>query len=507
MKKNDELKGANMKISIVVFLILGCSIGLYGLVSQEDDRPLDSYKDGELIRKIGVAKSIDKIKHLLPLVENVISNGTPKQKKEVLFCINYVKDENIKKILLTQLPKELDKANKGKMIAILSNQDQVGLLSTFKEMLDKETDTDLRKTLWMAISKMNDDSVTALIKNGYSNEKNETLKIDLLEYLASRKVTEIIENISMTIASTDDAKIQSRMVNALGNIWDDSAKKTLVSLLSSENLKSAVKIELLEILAKMKEPKAVEEIVKAITSTKEAGTQMRMIHALGKIGGDSAKQALLSLLASEKNIETVLEVLGKEKLIQSSEIKKLISDSKLSVRRSILALLCYFHNNEDVISALFEFLESDKTLDGFDRTILVNLLLEVGNKKTLEKLNDFADKLSKDDTLRKYIKLTATEKCSSVGHGGCMCKHKFKHERFNQPKQEYRSAETWTPLRKICYADIAQFGTTLDRNENYDAKYPLQTDRGIVKSPALDKALEEAKKQNKAVFFIGLTGG
>jgi hypothetical protein len=97
-------------------------------------------------------------------------------------------------------------------------------------------------------------------------------------------------------------------------------------------------------------------------------------------------------------------------------------------------------------------------------------------------------------------------KCKSTSQKGiCICNWKYVNKPYTHVRNYFLTEEFWGKISKVCWGEIAQFECGDKKAEGKKA-LPGKGNREI-KSEALDKALEEATKSSKLVFFIGLTGG
>lgn len=96
------------------------------------------------------------------------------------------------------------------------------------------------------------------------------------------------------------------------------------------------------------------------------------------------------------------------------------------------------------------------------------------------------------------------QKCGTGDDISCICEWKWEDRAHSQARGYFLTEEFWNRVPKVCWKELIQVRFT----KRPDKKNLVPgADRTRVTSPALPEALKRARKENKLVFFIGMTGG
>ncbi len=273
-------------------------------------------------------------------VKRVLENGTPQEKEWTVGGLACLKTKEARAILEAELDNAQTTQYKTSIINALVRQGGDGLIEKFQSALFKENDPQVKRALWCAINSLpNTEGAINALKNGLVTEKDHSIMIDIIEMLARRKVPDVVSSINHALSNTGDLNIQ-----------------------------------------------------------------FRLIHALGMIGDNSAKQTLLSLLSERKHTAYALRALGISKLIEVSTLKHYLNDSDMAIRESAFVALTSLRNDKAAEDMLFEMLEASivgKT--DFSKQRILGGIGTVGGGRAIERLNELAKKTPQDDPFQKEI--------------------------------------------------------------------------------------------------------
>lgn len=114
---------------------------------------------------------------------------------------------------------------------------------------------------------------------------------------------------------------------------------------------------------------------------------------------------------------------------------------------------------------------------------------------TILSVGSIAAQQPRTQTPRKVV-----EKCRFPGIT-CICSWQWESRPHTSCRGYFITERFWDRINKVCWKEFVHFVC-----QDEPAK-GMKFDRKRVRSPILAAALDRAKKENKLVLFIGLTGG
>jgi len=197
---------------------------------------------------------------------------------------------------------------------------------------------------------------------------------------------ETINNLWSLYQTAEFEPLKEKAVEVLSFTKSDNIVDLLIEDL--ENKESDVRESAADALGRIVNEKAIEPLIRALTTDKEIDVRRSAAFALGRIGNERAIESLITALTTDKEVSvrrgaaSVLGRIGSEKAIEPL-IKVLTTDKEIDVRRSAAFALGSI-GNEKAIGSLITVLTTDKEIDV--RKSAAFALGSIGNEKAIESL-------------------------------------------------------------------------------------------------------------------------
>lgn len=83
--------------------------------------------------------------------------------------------------------------------------------------------------------------------------------------------------------------------------------------------------------------------------------------------------------------------------------------------------------------------------------------------------------------------------------GICLCKWTWSDRPYTNARNYFITEDFWKRIHRVCWGEIAQYECV---EKPRGRKQPKE-----ICSPVLDRAFEEARRRDRLVLFLGMTGG
>jgi len=204
-----------------------------------------------------------------------------------------------------------------------------------------------------------------------------------------------IKSVDILNEKLDDYYVIVRQYSAeaLGEIGDTKAVEPLIKALTSDN-DAGVRWFSARALGKIGDPKAVELLIKYLTDSNEF-VRKSVVVALGEIGDTKAVEPLIKALTDNNNaadirrsvVEALCKIKGAKAVEPLSQV--LNNDKDVDVRKLVIDILCEIRDTKS-FEALIEAFTNDNSAGDNNagvRSSIVSALGKLKNRKAVELLN------------------------------------------------------------------------------------------------------------------------
>jgi HEAT repeat protein len=179
-----------------------------------------------------------------------------------------------------------------------------------------DSDRDVQTATILALKRFGDPRATGPLLAMLNENSSVQISLEIISALSAIKDPRSVEKLSGILMNSKDMEIRIAAARALGDIGSAQAVTSLLSVFSDTNLvrqmslfdgnaEESLRAVIVEALGKIKDPEAVEPLVKALNDPDES-VQYNAVIALGEIGDSRAVGPLVKVALTEKLAEVRL---------------------------------------------------------------------------------------------------------------------------------------------------------------------------------------------------------